>query len=358
MYLRAEALRMTSAARSSLKWEFASGRRQRVGERIIVDAAARVLRRRQFSTSPPFFTTTNMSSQSVTNPEFKIVSLFDVQGWVAVVTGGGTGIGLMCALALANNGAKVYIVGRRQEVLENTVRVHGTSLSHPTGRLIPIAADVTSKEALTTLAQTIAHQETHLDLLVNNAGISIGKSAGDKGEESANSLATELWSESVDDWVQVYKTNVISYFFTTVALLPLLAASTSHREGHSSSVINISSMSGITNVTQNHISYNVSKAATNQLNQMLAQELSRPGVKVRVNAIAPGVFPSEMTTGGSDETNKSHRSAEGFREEKNIPAGRPGRDQDMAQAVLHLAVNQYANGQVFTLDGGFLLKNP
>jgi len=123
-------------------------------------------------------------------------------------------------------------------------------------------------------------------------------------------------------------------------------------------VINITSMSGITNVTQNHIKYNVSKAAANQLNQMLAQELSRTGVKVRVNAIAPGVFPSEMTTGESNEANKSHRPAEGFRNEKGIPAGRPGRDQDMAQAVLHLAVNQYANGHVFTLDGGFLLKNP
>jgi len=58
-------------------------------------------------------------------------------------------------------------------------------------------------------------------------------------------------------------------------------------------------------------------------------------------------------------TNKSHRwSAEGFRDEKGIPAGRPGRNQDMAQAILHLAANQYANVQVLALDGGFLMTHP
>jgi NAD(P)-dependent dehydrogenase (short-subunit alcohol dehydrogenase family) len=249
------------------------------------------------------------------------------------------------------------IIGRRKEKLEDAVKAH-SSFAHPLGKLIPVQGDVTSKEDLSTIAQQIAKYESHLDLLVNNAGISIGKSAGEKGDESANALAVELWGETVDDWMQVYKTNVVSYFFTTVAFLPLLASSTSRKPGHSASVINISSMSGITNVTQNHIKYNVSKAATNQLNQMLAQELSRPGVKVRVNAIAPGVFPSEMTTGESDERNKSHREAEGFRDEKGVPAGRPGKDEDMAQAVLALAVNQYANGQIFAIDGGFLLKNP
>lgn len=162
----------------------------------------------------------------------------------------------------------------------------------------------------------------------------------------------------MDAWMDVYRTNVVAYFITTVAFLPLLAASTERKPGHSASVINITSMSGISNITQNHIKYNVSKAAANQLNQMLAQELSRPGVKVQVNAIAPGGFPTEMTTGGSDEANKSFKEAEGFREEKGIPAGRPGKDEDMAQAVLALAVNKYANGQVSALDGGFLLKNP
>ena len=84
-----------------------------------------------------------------------------------------------------------------------------------------------------------------------------------------------------------------SYFFTSAAFLPLLSAAA--REGHTGTVINISSMSGITRTSQHHFKYNVSKAATIHLSQLLAQEFRRPGVNVRVNNIAPGIFPSEMT---------------------------------------------------------------
>lgn len=85
-----------------------------------------------------------------------------------------------------------------------------------------------------------------------------------------------------------------SYFYTTVAFLPLLAAA--KRPDHTASVINISSMSGITRTSQHHFMYNVSKAATIHLNTLLAQELSKPAVHARVNSIAPGIFPSQMTS--------------------------------------------------------------
>jgi NAD(P)-dependent dehydrogenase (short-subunit alcohol dehydrogenase family) len=65
-----------------------------------------------------------------------------------------------------------------------------------------------------------------------------------------------------------------------------------------------------------------------------------------------------MTAGESDESNKNAMSAEGWLEDKQVPAGRPGRDEDMAQAVLHFAVNQYANGQTTAIDGGYLLRHP
>jgi NAD(P)-dependent dehydrogenase (short-subunit alcohol dehydrogenase family) len=73
------------------------------------------------------------------------------------------------------------------------------------------------------------------------------------------------------------------------------------------------------------------------------------------NSVAPGIFPTEMTTEGSNEENKSHIPVEGYREKKNIPAGRPGKDEDMAQAILMLAVNNYCNGQTISIDGGYLL---
>ncbi|VDC04204.1 unnamed protein product [Peniophora sp. CBMAI 1063] len=289
---------------------------------------------------------------------FKVENLFSVKDWVAVVTGGGTGIGLMAAQALANNGAKVYIVGRRKEVLDRTAEVWGQSLAHPSGKLIPLIADIDSKESISKLVEEVGKREKYVNVLVNNAGISKGSSEVEQGEEGAKQLHDELWSESLNDWMDVYKTNVVGHFFTAVAFLPLLSAATESIAGHSGSIINITSISGITRTTQHHFKYNVSKAAANHLNTLLAQEFSRPGVKVRVNAIAPGVFPSEMTTKESDDKNKSYQSAEGWREEKQVPAGRPGKDEDMAQAVLLFAVNQYANGQVTAIDGGYLLGHP
>jgi NAD(P)-dependent dehydrogenase (short-subunit alcohol dehydrogenase family) len=250
------------------------------------------------------------------------------------------------------------ITGRREEALQKAINAHSGNLVHQSGQIIGLPGDITSKESLTDLVRAIGQNESHIDVLINNAGINKGRSDAAKGEHSANELAKELWQESFEDWTDVYRTNVIGHFFTAIAFLPLLAASTTRNPGRSASVINISSISGITNITQNQFKYNVSKAASVQLNQMLAQEFSRPGVKVRVNSIAPGIFPSEMTTGGSDSAGKSEKDAEGFREKKGIPAGRPGRDEDMAQAVIGLAVNQYVNGQTFVVDGGFLLTHP
>jgi len=292
------------------------------------------------------------------NAEFDVKKLFDVKGKVAVVTGGGTGIGLMCAQALANNGAKVYITGRRLSALQSAIESHGSSLQNG-GSLIPLQVDITDKSSIAGLVEEIGKKEKYVDVLVNNAGIDGPTSSVEKGDESAEALKEELWKVDWKEWQDVYSTNVIGYYYTTVAFLPLLSASTAARDGWSAGVVNISSISGITNTTQHHFAYNVSKAATIQLTTLLAQELTRPGVKVRVNSIAPGIFPSEMTTNESDEHQKSHIPAgEQYREEKQIPAGRPGRDQDMAQAVLMLAVNQYASGQTIAIDGGYLLRHP
>lgn len=100
-------------------------------------------------------------------------------------------------------------------------------------------------------------------------------------------------------------------------------------------------------------SYNASKAASIHLTRMLASEIAQNGHKIRVNSIAPGPFPSEMTAGVSDEFQKSEIPKEKF--EGECPASRPGRDVDMAQAVLMLAANQFVNGQTLAVDGGYTL---
>ncbi|KAF8901260.1 hypothetical protein CPB85DRAFT_1227996 [Mucidula mucida] len=295
-------------------------------------------------------------SKFASNQRFTVANLFNVVDWVCVVTGGGTGVGLMIAQAFANNGARVYITGRRAEVLEASVKKWGSSLGHEKGKLIAIQSDVSEKEGIRQLVERVKTLEDHVDVLVNNAGISGETSEVEKGDESAQGLYDELWKLTEEDWLQLYKTNVVGHFFTATAFLPLLAAASKAHPNHTGTVIDISSMSGITSTTQHHPQYNVSKAASIQLTRNLAQEFKRPGVGVRVNSIAPGIFPSEMTAGSSDDVNKSEIPTDGdYGAKKGIPAGRPGAENDMAQAALMLATNQYMYGQVVTVDGGYLL---
>lgn len=148
-----------------------------------------------------------MSSQSA---HFKATSLFNVEGWVVVVTGGATGIGLMIAQAFANNGARVYIVGRRAEALENSVETWGRSLANPNGKLISTTADITNKESIQALAKEISEKEKKLDVLVNNAGVSIESSETEKvSSGGVEALQKELWQESWENWQKTFDTNVI-----------------------------------------------------------------------------------------------------------------------------------------------------
>jgi NAD(P)-dependent dehydrogenase (short-subunit alcohol dehydrogenase family) len=279
-------------------------------------------------------------------------SLFDLSGKVALVTGGGSGIGLMAAQALAANGAKVYICGRTKEKLDTAASTHG---EHAAGEIIPIQADVSSKEGIRALVDEIKSRERCICILVNNAGIS-GETHTTLEANSAEDLKKNLFdsdSSTFDDWIETYRTNVAAMYFTTAALLPLLQNSTETHPGWSSTVINITSISGLVKTSQHHFSYNASKAAAEHLSRMMGADFAAAGLKIRVNSIAPGVFPTEMTTGGSDEKQKSQLEKSKF--EGKTPARRPGKDEDMAQAILFLASNQFVNGNRVVVDGGHTL---
>ncbi|KAH7384896.1 hypothetical protein BKA64DRAFT_581615 [Cadophora sp. MPI-SDFR-AT-0126] len=287
---------------------------------------------------------------SQSNNAFHLSSVFNVKGKVALITGGGSGIGLMATQALAVNGAKVYIVGRTEEKLENVVKNHGQGIE---GEIIPISADVTSKPEIAKLVKEIESREKHLDILINNAGISgnTQQTEAKTAEEMKKNLFDDE-SSTFDDWVNTYRTNVPQLFFMTVAFLPLLQKATETQHGYSSTVINISSISGIVQSSQHHFGYNASKAAAIHLTKLLASEIAENGLKIRVNSIAPGVFPSEMTAGESGSDQKSHIEKEKY---EKVPARRPGKDEDMAGAVLFVATNQYLNGQTVAVDGGYIL---
>ena len=192
--------------------------------------------------------------------------------------------------------------------------------------------------------------------LVTNAGVSGPKGIPEASD--ASELHMQLWNaESVEDWSSVMTTNVTSVYFTTVAFLPLLQASISHGfPPRSPSVVVISSMSGMMRNSQGHFAYNASKGAAVHLSKLMSSEFEK--ADLRVNSIAPGYFPSEMTMKDSREDNKSEMPREKVLEKGHVPAQRPGKDEEMAQAVIFLAKNMYVNGQVIAVDGGTLNEVP
>jgi NAD(P)-dependent dehydrogenase (short-subunit alcohol dehydrogenase family) len=257
----------------------------------------------------------------------------------------------MATQALAVNGAKVYIVGRTEEKLERVAETYGKDIP---GQIIPITADVSKKEDIARLAKEIESKEECLCILINNAGIS--QSTFQTEASSASEMKENLFDASeatFDEWTSTYRTNVAQVYFMTTAFLPLLQKASEHQHGYSGTVINISSISGLVKTSQHHPAYNASKAATIHLNRMLANEIATNGLKIRVNSIAPGVFPSEMTASESGANQKSHIPKDKYADK--VPARRPGNDRDMGNAVLFCATNQYLNGQTVVVDGGYTL---
>lgn len=296
-------------------------------------------------------------------------AMFDLTNKVALVTGGGTGIGLMQARGLRAAGAKVYIVGRREEVVEQTAKVHGSD-DRP---IVPLTADVSTKQGCLSLAEEFQKHEQKLDILISNAGIvgplNQGSNTADVSGEShpehrderlsAEDFARRsLQDNSPDDWDRLFRTNVYATYFLSLAFLPLLAKASEATKAWSSTIIVTGSISGVVHQSQKHISYNASKAAVHHVTKMLAFEVAATTTaKVRINAVAPGTFASQMTASDKDdETNTS--SLRGKMDKMALPAGRPGREEDMVQTTQFLACCQYLNGQIVCVDGGFTLTEP
>ena len=289
--------------------------------------------------------------------QFDVNRLFSVKDFVCVVTGGATGIGLMTSQALAANGAKVYITGRRPQALENAAKTHSPEQQKATGgQIIPLQpCDVTKKEELEKLVKEVSSKEKYVNLLVCNAGIAGPKATPE--EDDAGDLKKKLWeNESVSDWQDTFETDVTSVYFTTVVFLPLLQAamkpSGGPSEEFSASIITISSLSGLMRNSQGHFSYNAAKGATVHLTKLMSAEFQK--ANIRVNSIAPGYFPSEMTAKESDERNKSEFPPEKIEQTGHVPIMRAGRDEEIGMTVLYLARNCYVNGEIIAVDGGVL----
>ena len=193
----------------------------------------------------------------------------ELKGKIAVVTGGGTGIGEGVAIALAREGAKAVICGRRAEPLERSLE----AIKEAGGDGIAIEADVSKVEDVDRLVRTTLETYESVDILVNNAGI------GGMGY---------IHEHDIDTWDQVMAVNLRGPFLTARAVLPLMRVK---RSGH---IVNISSESGLEYYQRNG-AYGVAKHALNALGEYIQRENQELGI--RVDTICPGMVITEMTEG-------------------------------------------------------------
>ena len=255
--------------------------------------------------------------------------LFSIKGKVALVTGGSRGIGEMIAAGFLASGAKVYISSRKAEVCDATADRLSNEYS---GECISLPSDLSNLDGIESLVTELSNKESHLDILINNAGAAWGAPLDEYPEKG---------------WDKVMDINVKGVFFLTQKLLPLL------REGANNSpsrVVNIGSVDGLTAGAFENYAYGPSKAALHHLTRILAANLIKE--KIIVNAIAPGPFPTWMLSTGV-----------GFGGETDVdwtvvgegnPSGRVGDMEDIAGLAIFLCsrASEYTVGQTIACDGG------
>ncbi|KAJ5981035.1 hypothetical protein N7481_008333 [Penicillium waksmanii] len=268
------------------------------------------------------------------------LDLFNVKGRVGMVTGGSSGIGLMISRGLVSNGAKVYLVALPRDPITEVVNELNELGRESGGSAEGYACDVSSKDAISQLAEKISEKETALDMLISNA-----------------ELQHSMWSVQSKDWEDTFRVNTAAHYFLSVAFLPLLAAAanqltstgtTGRDEGRGVIVVTSScaSMHNSTNVDLT--SYATSKAATDHLVKLLAAKYNR--FYVRVVGINPGFVPSNMNPVGAEGNIFSSLF-------EKVPAKRAGNSDDIAGTVLYLVSKSgaYVDGTSLCVDGGRIL---
>jgi NAD(P)-dependent dehydrogenase (short-subunit alcohol dehydrogenase family) len=250
-----------------------------------------------------------------------INSMFRLDGKVAIVTGASSGLGVAFAQALAEAGADVVLGARRVQRLEETAQ-----LVRDTGRrALLVATDVADPTQCQALVDAAMAEFGHVDILVNNAGVG---------------TAVPATHETPEQFRAVIDINLNGCYWMAQACGRVMAPG--------SSIINISSVLALTTAGLPQAAYAASKAGLIGLTRDLANQWTgRKGI--RVNAIAPGFFDSEMT----QQYPPGYLDAMGSR----IPAGRKGDPRELAATVVFLAspAGGYVTGQTLPVDGGLTI---
>ena len=250
-----------------------------------------------------------------------ITDRFSLRDKVAVVTGASSGLGVVFARALAEAGADVALGARRAEGLEATAAL----VEQAGRRAVPVVTDVTSPAACRSLVDRAVEAVGRIDILVNNAGIG---------------TAVPASREDPEEFRRVVEVNLFGSYWMAQAAVRAM--------GPGSVIINIGSVLGSTTAELPQAAYSASKAGIIGLTRDLAQQWTgRKGI--RVNAVAPGFFPTEMTD----------QYVPGYLDrmlESRVPMGRAGELEECAAAVVFLASDaaSYVSGVVLPVDGGLL----
>ncbi len=250
-----------------------------------------------------------------------VTDMFRLDDRVAIVTGASSGLGVAFAQGLAEAGADVVLGARRVERLEDTA-----GLVRKTGRrALAVATDVADPDSCTALVEAAMAEFGRVDVLVNNAGVG---------------TAVPATRESPEQFRSVIDVNLNGCYWMAQACGRVMQPG--------SSIVNISSVLGLTTAGLPQAAYASSKAGLIGMTRDLAQQWTgRKGI--RVNAIAPGFFASEMTEQYPDGYLKS--------QEGRIPVGRKGDPAELAAAVVFLASDAagYVTGQTLPVDGGMTI---
>jgi NAD(P)-dependent dehydrogenase (short-subunit alcohol dehydrogenase family) len=247
--------------------------------------------------------------------------MFDLTGKVAIVTGASSGLGVAFARGLAEAGADVALGARRVDRLAETARL----VEDAGRRAIAVATDVADPDACQALVDRTVAELGQVDVLVNNAGIG---------------TAVPATRETPEQFRQVIDVNLNGCYWMAQACGRVM------RPG--SVIVNVSSVLGLTTAGLPQAAYASSKAGLIGMTRDLAQQWTgRKGI--RVNAVAPGFFESEMT----DQYPPGYLESQGPR----IPAGRKGDARELAATVVFLASDAagYITGQTLAVDGGMTI---
>ena len=261
----------------------------------------------------------------VVDENFQIADLFSLSGKTALITGGSSGLGLVMAKGLLQNGAKVVIASRRQKKCDLALKELKAY-----GEVYALATDVTQVDSREKLLEFIDDKLGSLSILLNNAGANWGASLEDYPDEG---------------FAKVMDTNLNAVFSLSRDAVPLLSKAASVEDP--ARIINIGSMDGIHVPIVQRVptfAYSASKAALHHLTKAMAVELAPK--QITVNAVAPGFFESRMT----DYVFEHYLDDI----EDDCPLHRVGQPQEIVGIVTYLAskAGSYTNGAVIPVDGG------